>query len=189
MDNFVVNGEFRTVAADPRTPLLEVLREDLGLTGTKYGCGEGECGACTVIVDGNTICSCLALAGSVEGREVTTIEGMSNDPVGVSIANNLANEGAVQCGFCTPGFVMQGWSAVSLGDVKDDDDLRVALGGNLCRCTGYAKILTAMNKSLLDFPELAPDRAPWLEEPAEPEPPRLLAPGVAFRVAGRVGQL
>lgn len=148
MINFVVNGQDHAVDADPRTPLLEVLREKLGLTGTKYGCGEGECGACTVIVDGRTICSCLALAGSTEGREVTTVEGMSNDPVGVGIIHNLAAEGAVQCGFCTPGFVMQGWSAVVSGTAGDDAALREALGGNLCRCTGYTKILTALHKSL-----------------------------------------
>ncbi|MCZ7472714.1 MULTISPECIES: FAD binding domain-containing protein [Rhizobium/Agrobacterium group] len=152
MIKFVVNGVDKTLSADPRTPLLEVLREDLGLTGTKYGCGEGECGACTVIVNGKTICSCLALAGAVEGNEITTIEGIGNDPVGVSLAINLANEGGVQCGFCTPGFVMQGWSAVTSGEVRSEEDLRDALGGNLCRCTGYSKILTAMQKSVNDSP-------------------------------------
>lgn len=144
MITFSINGVAKSLDIDPRIPLLDVLREDLGLKGTKYGCGEGECGACTVIVDGKSACSCLVLAGSVEGGEVTTIEGISNDPVGVSLVSNLAAEGGVQCGFCTPGFVMQGWQASqqSCGDLRRD------LGGNLCRCTGYEKIVCGIQKTL-----------------------------------------
>ncbi|MCI2810993.1 FAD binding domain-containing protein [Eoetvoesiella caeni] len=143
-----VNGERRTLEADPRSILLNALREDLGLTGTKYGCGEGECGACTVVVDGSTVCSCLVLAGSVEGCEITTIEGLVEDPLGASLIDSFAHEGAVQCGFCIPGFIVQGWHGIASGEIIDDQSLRHALGGNLCRCTGYTKIVAAMEKSL-----------------------------------------
>src|SRR5438477_7603243 len=104
-----VNGKRYAVSYPPDTPLLFVLRDELGLRGTKYGCGEGECGACTVIVDGKTVCACLATAGSVSGAEVTTVEGLANDPIGVRLFNAFAAAGAVQCGFCTPGFILSGW--------------------------------------------------------------------------------
>jgi xanthine dehydrogenase small subunit len=131
-------------AVDPRTTLLEVLRERLDLRGTKYGCGEGECGACTVIVDGRTICSCLAVAGSVVGSEVTTIEGLANDPTGVSLFKSFTDHGAVQCGFCTPGLILSAWNLLAHGGQITSETIRDALGGNLCRCTGYTKIIDAV---------------------------------------------
>src|SRR4051794_30718833 len=111
--SLTVNGEARECRADPRTPLLEVVREHLALRGTKYGCGEGECGACTVIVDGKTVCACLATVGSVVGREITTVEGLANDPIGVRLFNSFGDKGAVQCGFCIPGFVLSGWQLLA----------------------------------------------------------------------------
>lgn len=150
MHEIVVNGETIATKADPRTPFLEVLREDIGLKGTKYGCGEGECGACTIIVDGQTVCSCLALTGSLAGSQVTTVEGMANDPVGTRLFNTLASKGAVQCGFCTPGFVLSGWELLSRSKSVDADAIGDALSGNLCRCTGYVKIVDAVSECAAD---------------------------------------
>lgn len=142
--SLTINGEERACAVDPRTPLLEVVREEFGLRGTKYGCGEGECGACTVVADGRTICSCLATVGSLAGTEVTTVEGLANDPIGVRLFNSFGEKGAVQCGFCTPGFVLSSWQLLSSPVDADLDRIRDGLGGNLCRCTGYAKIVEAV---------------------------------------------
>src|SRR5262245_40375608 len=113
MLELTVNGIAFETRTDPRTPFLEVLREELGLRGTKYGCGEGECGAGTIIVDGETLCACLAMTGSLSGSEITTVEGLANDPIGVRLVNALAERGAVQCGFCTPGFVLSGWQLLA----------------------------------------------------------------------------
>lgn len=142
--SLTVNGELRSCSVDPRTPLLEVVREEFGLRGTKYGCGEGECGACTVVVDGKTICSCLATVGSLSGAEVTTVEGLANDPIGVRLFKSFGEKGAVQCGFCIPGFVLSSWQLLSSSTDADLDRIRDGLGGNLCRCTGYAKIIEAV---------------------------------------------
>jgi xanthine dehydrogenase small subunit len=139
-----VNGQVWMGAVDPRTTLLEVLREQLDLRGTTYGCGEGECGACTVIIDGRTVCSCLAVAGSVAGSEVTTIEGLANDPAGVSLFKSFTDHGAVQCGFCTPGLVLSAWNLLAHGGQITSETIKDALGGNLCRCTGYTKIINAV---------------------------------------------
>jgi len=139
-----INGRACESSADPRTPLLETLRDGVGLRGTKYGCGEGECGACTVIVDGETICSCLAMTGSVVGSEVTTIEGLANDPIGVRLFKSFSERGGVQCGFCTPGFVLSAWSLLARSSEVTLDLIKDALGGNLCRCTGYTKIIDAI---------------------------------------------
>lgn len=142
--SLTLNGELRACAVDPRTPLLEVIREEFGLRGTKYGCGEGECGACTVIVDGKTVCSCLATVGSLSGAEVTTVEGLANDPIGVRLFKSFGEKGAVQCGFCTPGFVLSSWQLLSSSTDADLARIQDGLGGNLCRCTGYTKIVDAV---------------------------------------------
>jgi xanthine dehydrogenase iron-sulfur cluster and FAD-binding subunit A len=147
-----VNGQTLECQRDPRSPLLETLREGLGLRGTKYGCGEGECGACTVIVDGKTICSCLATSGSLVGAEITTIDGLANDPVGVGLFNAFAKHGAIQCGFCTPGFVLSAWNLIAHRTDVTQDDIRDALGGNLCRCTGYTKLVHAVVDSAANAP-------------------------------------
>lgn len=141
---FGLNGEARELlTADHRT-LLEVIREDLGLTGTKHGCDLGECGACTVLVDGVPVLSCLTLAVRVSGAEVTTVEGLADggDPHPLQAA--FAELGAAQCGYCTPGMLM---TAKALFDAEPDpsrDQVKQALAGNLCRCTGYLKILEAV---------------------------------------------
>jgi xanthine dehydrogenase small subunit len=139
-----VDGKQFETDADPRKPFLSVLREDLGIRGAKYGCGEGECGACTIIVDGEAICACLAMTGSLAGTEVTTVAGLANDPIGVRLINSFAEKGAVQCGFCTPGFVMSGWQLLSKQNVIDLDAVRDSISGNLCRCTGYVRIVEAI---------------------------------------------
>jgi len=140
----VVNGEPRVFSTQVHKTLLEVLREDLGLTGTKHGCELGECGTCTVLVDGRPVLSCLALPAALEGREVTTVEGLEG-PGGLHpLQQAFAELGAAQCGYCTPGFLL---AARALLDVQPDPDREViveALGGNLCRCTGYLKIYEAV---------------------------------------------
>jgi len=133
---FVLNGSRVDIEAPPLKRLLDVLREDCGLAGTKEGCGEGECGACTVLVDGAPVNSCLVPFAHVRGRKVTTIEGVRHRVQGA-----LVREGGAQCGICTPGVVM---SALSLGPRPSAARVREALAGNLCRCTGYAGIVRAL---------------------------------------------
>lgn len=139
-----VNG--RTVRAEvPATrTLLEFLREDLGLTGTKEGCGKGECGACTVLVDGKPVNSCLMLAYQADGKQVVTIEGLERDGSLHPIQEAFVAEGAVQCGFCTPGMIMSAKALLDANPSPTRDEIRQAISGNLCRCTGYAKIIRAI---------------------------------------------
>jgi aerobic carbon-monoxide dehydrogenase small subunit len=145
---FTLNNEEVTVEVDPRWTLLHVLREVLEMTGTKEGCGYGECGACTVIIDGLAVNSCLYPAVEAEGRNVTTIEGVASKTgeLGV-IQTAFVSEGAVQCGFCTPGMIM---SAKALLDEKPkptEEEIKESIEGNLCRCTGYVKIIDAVKKA------------------------------------------
>lgn len=142
-----VNGTVHVTDASPTTRLLDFLRDELGLTGTKEGCGGGECGACTVLVDGNPVCSCLMVLGSAAEREVTTIEGLSETPGTLDpIQQAFVDEGAVQCGYCTPGLVMSARALVDRGEPLDDKTVRTALAGNICRCTGYTKVVDAVLK-------------------------------------------
>ena len=139
-----INGnEYRIFTDDCRT-LLDVLREDLNLTGTKKGCDEGDCGVCTVLVDGEPISSCLFLAVKAEGHEVTTIEGLEKDGVLHPIQKAFVEEGAVQCGFCTPGMVMSTKALLDVNPNPNEEEIRTALSGNLCRCTGYVRIVKAV---------------------------------------------
>ena len=142
--NFVVNGQERQISTPPNRTLLHVLREDLGLTGVKNGCEEGECGACTVIVNGNAINSCLMFIGQADHCKITTIEGVSDGDQLHPVQQALLNNGAVQCGFCTPGFVMSIIALLDKNPNPTDEEIRVALSGNLCRCTGYTKIIQAV---------------------------------------------
>lgn len=145
--SFKLNGKTVEVAVEPGTLLVDLLREDLGLTGTKVGCREGECGACTVLVDGAAYNSCLMPALKVQGREVTTIEGLqkadgSLDPM----QEAFVDAGAAQCGFCTPGMIMSAKALLDGNANPDEDEIRKALSGVLCRCTGYRKIVQAVKK-------------------------------------------
>ncbi len=135
---FVLNGRSVTIAAHPMKRLLDVLREDCGLTGTKEGCGEGECGACTVLVDGRPVNACLVPLAHVRGARVTTIEGIRRRR---ALQAAFVKEGAVQCGMCTPGLIV---AASSLRPGASLEEMRIALAGNICRCTGYGAIYRAI---------------------------------------------
>src|SRR2546422_9747416 len=141
---FTLNGEDAEVAFAPHKTLLEVLREDLGLTGTKHGCELGECGTCTVLIDGQAILSCLFLGLDVESREVTTIEGMAEGGQLHPLQETFADLGAAQCGYCTPGFLLAAKELLDRNDAPSRREIQEALAGNLCRCTGYIKIYEAV---------------------------------------------
>jgi len=143
--SLTVNGDTTQLVLSSSRTLLEVLREDLALTGTKHGCELGECGACTVLIDGLAVLSCVTLAARVEGTEVTTVEGLASGSVLHPLQDAFAELGAAQCGYCTPGMLM---AAKALLDAEADpsrSDVEQALAGNLCRCTGYLKILDAVD--------------------------------------------
>jgi len=139
-----VNKKLYEVDIHPCRTLLEVLREDIGLTGTKEGCGIGECGACTVIVDGKTVNSCLILAVEVDGKSVTTIEGLADGDVLHPIQQAFMEQGGVQCGFCTPGMIMSAKALLDSNPDPGDDEIKRGIAGNLCRCTGYVKIIDSI---------------------------------------------
>lgn len=139
-----VNGERVEREVPASRTLLEFLREDLGLTGTKEGCGKGECGACTVLLDGAPVNSCLVLAYQADGRSVTTIEGLSQDGSLHPIQEAFVTEGAVQCGFCTPGMILAAKALLDTNPAPSREEIRRGISGNLCRCTGYAKIIKAI---------------------------------------------
>jgi|SRR6185369_14555419 len=141
---FTVNGQLRTVEALPMTRLLDVLREDLQLTGTKEGCGEGECGACTVIIDGLIVNSCLVPVAQVAGSEVTTIEGVANGDQLHAVQQAFIEHGGAQCGICTPGMILAAVDLLSRNPTPTESDIREGLAGNLCRCTGYMKIFESV---------------------------------------------
>ena len=141
---FTLNGEQTEVAFAPHKTLLEVLREDLGLMGTKHGCELGECGTCAVLVDGRSILSCLALGLDTEGRAVTTIEGMATSAGLHPLQETFADLGAAQCGYCTPGFLLVAKELLESNPQPTREEIREALSGNLCRCTGYIKIYEAV---------------------------------------------
>jgi carbon-monoxide dehydrogenase small subunit/xanthine dehydrogenase small subunit len=138
---FTLNGEMRQAESPPMSRLLDVLREEFGLTGTKEGCGEGECGACTVLVDGAPVCACLVPLVQVDGATVYTIEGLGDDH---PLQHEFMNEVGAQCGICTPGMIL---AALPLAENPSLDEIKVALAGNLCRCTGYAAIYRAIMKA------------------------------------------
>jgi carbon-monoxide dehydrogenase small subunit len=141
---FALNGNAVTVDTAPDRRVVDLLREDLGLTGTKEGCGSGECGACTVLVDGQTRLSCLMLAAQLEGRKVTTVEGLESDGQLHPVQRAFVEQGAVQCGFCTPGMVLTAADLLDRGEAGSREQVRFGISGNLCRCTGYQKIVDAV---------------------------------------------
>ena len=139
-----VNDEILEVAVKPNDTLLEVLREKLGLIGTKEACGMGECGACTVLIDRRPVLSCLTLAADAAGKKIVTIEGLSSAGGLDSIQEAFVNHGAVQCGYCTPGMVLTAKDLLSQNPNPSEKQIRAAISGNLCRCTGYTKIVEAI---------------------------------------------
>lgn len=143
-----VNGQSFEVLVSTKTTLLDLLRDELGLTGTNKGCGTGDCGACTVIMNGNAINSCLVLALDADGAEVTTIEGLGLEQAGGlhPLQQAFVDEGAVQCGFCTPGMIMAAKDYLDKNPNATEEDCKTAISGNLCRCTGYVKIVKALEK-------------------------------------------
>ena len=142
-----VNGETHTIAAEPHHTLLEVLREELNLTGTKHGCELGECGACTVLVDGVPVLSCLTLPRQIGDVEVLTIEGLANGPELHPLQTAFAEEGAAQCGYCTPGMLLSAKALLDSTGRPTRDEIAQAISGNLCRCTGYTAIYEAIEKA------------------------------------------
>lgn len=146
---FVVNGGEKTVDVPPAKRLSEVLREDLGLTGTKVGCGEGECGACTVILNGKTVNSCIIPVFQADGGNILTIEGVVASDRGGDIEKAFIAHGAVQCGYCIPGMVLSSYQLLEDNPRPDEEEIKKGLSGNLCRCTGYRKIIEAV-KSVSD---------------------------------------
>lgn len=143
----IVNGEAVEAAVDPNRTLIQFLREDLGLTGTKHGCGLGDCGACTVILDGKSVNSCLTLAVQANGSEVLTIEGLAENGQLHPIQQAFVNNGAIQCGFCSPGMILSAKALLDSNPRPAEHDIRTAISGNLCRCTGYQKIVEAIKEA------------------------------------------
>ena len=142
--HFKVNGQSTSVEAFPMARLLDVLREELQLTGTKEGCGEGECGACTVILDGSIVNSCLVPVAQVDGSDITTIEGVAHEDQLHSVQQAFIDHGGAQCGICTPGMILAAVDLLSRNPTPTESDIRNGLAGNLCRCTGYMKIFESV---------------------------------------------
>ncbi len=142
-----VNGTVNDLSLEPRKTLLAVLRDRLGLTGAKEGCSTGDCGACTVLIDGEPVTSCLVLAVAADGREITTVEGVADREGLHPVQEAMVNSGGLQCGFCTPGFIVSAYGLLRKNPSPSEDDIRRALAGNLCRCTGYTKIVEAVQEA------------------------------------------
>ena len=141
---FLLNGAPTTVDIDPALRLIDVLRDQLDLTGTKEGCGEGECGACTVILDGAAVNSCLVMAMQVQGKQLITVEGLAQNGELEPLQQAFVEAGAIQCGYCTPGMLMSSKALLLQNPAPTEGEIRTALAGNLCRCTGYHKIVQAV---------------------------------------------
>ncbi|MBC8527692.1 MAG: (2Fe-2S)-binding protein [Candidatus Cloacimonetes bacterium] len=148
---FKLNGKFVEKLVEPNKRLIDLIRDDFNLTGTKEGCGIGECGACTVIVDGKAVCSCIMLVGQVEGKEVITIEGIQKNEELSKLQKNFITYGAIQCGFCTPGMIMSATALLMNNHHPTEEEIRIAISGNLCRCTGYTQIINAIKATVDDI--------------------------------------
>jgi carbon-monoxide dehydrogenase small subunit len=146
-----VNGEPYELEVEPRTTLVKVIREEFGLTGTKSGCERGECGSCTVLMDGIPVNSCLILAVEAEGSEILTIEGLAQDGRLHVLQRNFVEHGAIQCGFCTPGMIMMAKALLDRNRRPSEEEVRRAIAGNFCRCTGYDKIVESILASVGEY--------------------------------------
>jgi len=144
MTTFDLNGKSVAVEAKSTTTLLDLLRVELGVTSVKKGCEQGECGACTVLLDGLPVTSCLILAPQVDGRHVTTLEGLAENPLMKELRNAFMENGAVQCGFCTPGMLLSSYALLRDNPHPSEEEVRAGIEGNICRCTGYVKIIEAI---------------------------------------------
>lgn len=142
-----VNGAVYRVESAPRRNLLGVLRDELGLTGSKYGCGEGQCGACTVMIDGVPVRSCVTVAGAVAGKQITTIEGLAQDGQLHPLQQAFLDAGAMQCGYCTPGMIMAGAALLQSNPAPNNDQIVEAMEGNICRCGTYMRIMAAIRQA------------------------------------------
>jgi len=151
--NFTVNGERVRLRVPANRTLLDILREDLGLTGTKRGCDTGECGACTVLMNGRSVNSCLVLAGEVEGAEIITVEGLGGEEALHPLQEAFLEEDAVQCGFCIPGMLMSAKYLLDRNPDPSEEEIKEAISGNLCRCTGYIPIIRAIKRAALKLKE------------------------------------
>ena len=147
---FELNGAPQALEVDGGLRALDVLREELGLTGTKEGCGVGECGACTIVVDGLAVNACLMPAAQLDGTAVLTVEGLETLPLGRALQRAFAKQGAVQCGFCTPGMLLSAYALLLRERNPSEEAIRTALAGNLCRCTGYPQIVAAVQAAARD---------------------------------------
>lgn len=143
----IVNGEKHTVVTDPQRPLLEVLREDLHVTGPKYGCGEGRCGACSVLMDGRRVFSCVTPVSMADKKKITTIEGLAEGDRLHPVQQAFLDEGAIQCGYCTPGMIMAAVALLNENPKPTDEQIVERMNGNLCRCNGYVKIINAVRRA------------------------------------------
>ena len=142
--SFRLNRQAYTIEADPCDRMLDILRNDLALRGTKEGCGVGECGACTVVLNGDAVTSCLVTAGQMEGADILTVEGLSETEIGSVLQRCFVENGAVQCGFCTPGMLMSAYALLMKNPAPTRDEIKEAIAGNLCRCTGYLPIVNSI---------------------------------------------
>ncbi|MCQ2736601.1 MAG: (2Fe-2S)-binding protein [bacterium] len=156
--NFNINGIKKELDLPPQKALCDVIREDFGFTGTKVGCREGECGACTVLMDGENVNSCLVPAISADGREIVTIEGIYSYPEAEVIRDKFMQHGAVQCGYCIPGMVISSYALLKKNPDPSENDIRTGLSGNLCRCTGYRKIIEAVDASAKELRRKAEEK-------------------------------
>ncbi len=159
-----INGEACEVLVEPRKTLLAMLRDQLHLTGTKEGCSTGDCGACTVIVDGKVVTSCLVLAVEADGSEITTIEGIAADAALHPVQRAMVDKGGIQCGFCTPGMIVSAVQLLRENPNPDDHEIRRAIAGILCRCTGYTKIVEAVQEAAAELRK-SPRRKPSRKTP------------------------
>lgn len=151
--SITVNSKFYQLSIPPWRTLLEVIREDLGLTGTKEGCGLGECGACTVIMEGRAVNSCLVLATEVDGKQITTIEGLADEDKLHPLQQAFVDHGGLQCGFCTPGMIMSAKALLDENPTPGEEEIRRGIAGNLCRCTGYTKIIESIKEAAKNVTE------------------------------------